>query len=286
MFLVVCALSAYLGAYFKRKGENLATREDIQKLTKEVEEVRTVYQKRIEDYRAELDRASTDESRKYDAKKASFLRASEAIAKALNYAMTLADRKLPSDGVTDPDLADFGPALVQLHYFAEYQTIEKALEFGRVFASSTGEILRAKVAALQYDWQIEWQQRQIVEGQKRLERLEEEMIILLRADVNHSLLPSLREAIQDVRQKVGAHHGAKGELIRKQMIATSQCRTVMVHQLPAILTLSRDMLLCARQELNFPIERDKYAALMDAQSAQAVDFLRSITRDIEQMVQD
>ena len=284
-FLVVGALGAFIGAYLKRKGENLATREDLQKLTKEVEEVKTTYQKQIEDYKAEIDRTKTDDARKYEAKKASFLRASEAIAKALNYAMTLADRKLPSDGKTDPDLADFGPALVQLHYFSEYQTIEKALEFGRVFTHSIGEILRARLGALQFDWQINWQQQQIDERQKRLERLDEEMLILLRADVNHPLLPSLREAIQEGHRQLAELHGGNSELIGKQMAATAGCRAIIIQQLPAIFALSRDMLLCARRELNLPIENERYAALMDAQGEQAIGFLRSLTRDLEQAAQ-
>ena len=54
LFVLLSGVAAYLGAYLRRKGENLATREDLQQLTKEVEDIKILYSKEIEDYKAEL----------------------------------------------------------------------------------------------------------------------------------------------------------------------------------------------------------------------------------------
>ncbi len=56
IFVFFCAVAAYLGAYVKKKGENLATIEDIKRLTDKVEEIKTTYSKQIEDYKAQLAR--------------------------------------------------------------------------------------------------------------------------------------------------------------------------------------------------------------------------------------
>ncbi len=42
-FLFGFIVNNYLPAYFSKKGENLATKEDIANITKQVEEVKTVY---------------------------------------------------------------------------------------------------------------------------------------------------------------------------------------------------------------------------------------------------
>lgn len=56
LVILLTGLAAYLGAYLKKKGENLATKEDIAELTRKVESVRTEYLKQLEDYKTELAR--------------------------------------------------------------------------------------------------------------------------------------------------------------------------------------------------------------------------------------
>jgi len=54
LFVLLSGIAAYLGAYLKQKGQNLASKEDIRGLTKQVEEVRNNYAKQLEDYKQEL----------------------------------------------------------------------------------------------------------------------------------------------------------------------------------------------------------------------------------------
>jgi hypothetical protein len=54
LFVLFCGIAAYFGAYIRKKGENLATIEDIRLLTEKVESIRTVYSKQVEDYKTEL----------------------------------------------------------------------------------------------------------------------------------------------------------------------------------------------------------------------------------------
>lgn len=55
LFILLSGVAAYLGAYLKKKGENLATKEDVNELTKEVEEIKEIYAKKLEDYRFEIE---------------------------------------------------------------------------------------------------------------------------------------------------------------------------------------------------------------------------------------
>lgn len=56
LFVLLSGVAAFFGAYLKKKGEHLATAEDLQILTKKVEEIKATYSKQIEDYKAEIDR--------------------------------------------------------------------------------------------------------------------------------------------------------------------------------------------------------------------------------------
>ena len=56
LFVLLSGIAAYVGAYLKKKGENLATTEDVRQLTEKVEEIKTTYSKQIEDYKQELSR--------------------------------------------------------------------------------------------------------------------------------------------------------------------------------------------------------------------------------------
>ena len=52
LFAVASGVGAYFGAYFRKKGSNLATKEDIGKITREVEAVRAAFTRDIEDRKA------------------------------------------------------------------------------------------------------------------------------------------------------------------------------------------------------------------------------------------
>jgi hypothetical protein len=54
LIIVFSATGGFLGAYLKKKAENLATKEDIEAITKKVEDVRSEYSKQLELHKATL----------------------------------------------------------------------------------------------------------------------------------------------------------------------------------------------------------------------------------------
>ncbi len=51
LWILVTGAGAYFGTYLREKGKNIATKEDIGKITEEIEKVRTSYAKQIEEIR-------------------------------------------------------------------------------------------------------------------------------------------------------------------------------------------------------------------------------------------
>ena len=58
LFVLLSGAAAYLGAYLKKKGENWATHEDVERLNRAVEDIKATYSKQLEDYKADLTRRS------------------------------------------------------------------------------------------------------------------------------------------------------------------------------------------------------------------------------------
>lgn len=56
ILIMLTGIAAYVGAYLKKKGENLASSEDLRRLTEKVEEIKSSYTMQIEDYKAQLTR--------------------------------------------------------------------------------------------------------------------------------------------------------------------------------------------------------------------------------------
>jgi glutaredoxin-related protein len=50
----ICGFAAYVGAYLKRRGENLATKEDIREVTNAVQQIEIAYAREIESHKIDL----------------------------------------------------------------------------------------------------------------------------------------------------------------------------------------------------------------------------------------
>lgn len=51
VYTIIVLFTQFVFSYYNEKGKNLATKEDVQELTKKVEEVKTIYAKELEEYK-------------------------------------------------------------------------------------------------------------------------------------------------------------------------------------------------------------------------------------------
>ncbi len=54
LILIISTIGAFLGSYLKKKAENFATKEDIEEITKKIEDIRSQYNAQLESYKASL----------------------------------------------------------------------------------------------------------------------------------------------------------------------------------------------------------------------------------------
>ena len=55
LILIAAGVGAFFGSYLKKKGENLATKEDIGGITKKIEAIRSEYNAQLESHKASLE---------------------------------------------------------------------------------------------------------------------------------------------------------------------------------------------------------------------------------------
>ena len=99
--LIASGLGAYFGSYLKKKGENLATREDVERLTAQVEEVKATISDRV-----------WNRQRQWEMKRDALYAAVDALARAHNALVELAAgyvtlRKTEADGASREIVSDW-----------------------------------------------------------------------------------------------------------------------------------------------------------------------------------
>jgi len=93
--------------------------------------------------------------------------------------------------------------------------------------------------------------------------LQEEIRALLFSDPKNSLILLHREQLAENFQSISDLQKRKAELFKNKYIETEKCRDVISRNLRIIYESSRDVLLLARKELNFPIEEENYSRIIN-----------------------
>lgn len=106
-------------------------------------------------HRIKEDRRKEQDERKFIAKKAAFVGAMDALITATQYYGAIANKNLPTDGASIPELAALGPALIQLHFYCEENTIKTAIKVGKVFRDASLKILEIKSDSIRCRVQVQ-----------------------------------------------------------------------------------------------------------------------------------
>jgi hypothetical protein len=209
------------------------------------------------------ERRKTKEEREFASKQAAFMAASEAAIRYIHYFLSLADRPLPTDGAVVEEVTDLAVALSRLHFYCGIETVEKAIQLGRVLDNALAEALTAKMAPSFSTEDLKCIEVQLSGFENTNAHIQEEIVAMLQSDPQNPLLVSHRERSAEVYEEMAALCERKCEIIRQQFVETEKCRDAIQRNTRAIYEASRDVLLLARRELSFPIDEARYKDVMD-----------------------
>lgn len=229
----------------------------------------------------QADRDKAAEDRRFIAKQDAFIQAADAMGSANLYLMNLADKNLPTDGEVDKELKDFVPAFIRPHFYCDFSTTEVCMNYGRTFTTCLEQVFRAKVASMQFDGEIGNNARTIERVNKSVDRFMEEYMILMRENSSHPLIPHVKAAIAADQGQLANLYSAQAELLAKKSGKVSECRRIAHEKFLPLNQFTKQLLLNARRELQFPIEEEKYAKMWDDNSSAASSFLSNFMHSIE-----
>lgn len=209
------------------------------------------------------ERRKNKEAREFTAKQGSLLAAADAVTRFLTYYMTIADRVLPQDGSVAEEITELGVALNRLHFYCSLETIEKSTQLGQVLNEVIAEAMMAKIPSAFIMEELKIIDLEISGLERTNAILQEEIRALLFSDPKNSLILLHREQLAENFQSISDLQKRKAELFKNKYIETEKCRDVISRNLRIIYESSRDVLLLARKELNFPIEEENYSRIIN-----------------------
>ena len=145
----------------------------------------------------------------------------------------------------------------------ELETIECANQLGTLFnfAVMTAMELKLSVGLLGEDMKV--LDLKIASHEATNGRLQQETEILLQSDPGNLLVARYKEQSAETFRHIAECHRKKSELAEQQYLLTEKCRDAVIQKMPELAEKFRDLQLCAREELKFKINRQKYKQVVN-----------------------
>lgn len=220
------------------------------------------------------EREKAKEEREFQAKQDALLGASEAICRFIDYFGRIPDIALEGGGKSVPESVNMGIALNKLHFYCTLPTITAVTKLGNSLNTALCAVLAAKVPA-----ELERSKTQGIDVRiKGLEKsaasVEANNLALLASNPNSPIIEHNHKQLADIHGESADFWRQKDEVFRSQTQLTEKCRDVMASHLPQIYKALRDILLLARDELSFDIEKEEYLKLMEESTQKVLSELQ------------
>ncbi|MBP6865769.1 MAG: hypothetical protein KBC32_10965 [Candidatus Didemnitutus sp.] len=236
---------------------------------------------------AQLDNArrEADRERKFRLKQEAFIAAADSALAVVNYISTLPDRPLPKNGEPPHEMAAFTSALAKLHFFAEQKTIETAIPAGRLFTTALMQVMQAKLPSAFTTEDINIADNQIAFWERQNAEIGQRITALTQSSPRDPQIAAMHQQSAENSRRLVEIHSAKGALIQKRLIEIEQCRDVAFKCARRIIPAMVELYLCARDELDFSIDPERYRALMMGESTATLNEVENFVRELREEIQ-
>lgn len=225
------------------------------------------------------------ENREFLAKQDALMKAAESVSRFIIYYTTLADRSLPSDGTVDKETIEMTISLNRLHFYCSLDTIEKSIQLSKILESAVLEAIRAKLPSAFIIEELKVIDFQISFLEKMNIRTQEEIKAILQSGTKDPIMVNHRQHLADNSRLIADLQPKRLDLIKQKYIETEKCRDVINNNLKVIYETLRDVLLIARQELSFPINKERYREIIDNQIESTTNNLERMFKDIRKQIE-
>ena len=230
------------------------------------------------------EREKIKEEREFSAKHEAFVSAIDAVIRFYHYYVSLPDKELPTDGNVPTEVTQMGVALSNLHFYCGLEAIKNSVAMSQVFNEAYAKAIRAKIPSAFIAAEIKSIEIQISGIETINNQIQQEILVLLSSNSSTSTLLAHRQQVSTNLKLLSELQLKKIELIKSKYKATEDCRDIIKGDLRAVNDSLRDALLVARAELNFPIDKQAYAALINQSTEKALASIEDLYTEIRAQV--
>jgi len=231
------------------------------------------------------ERKKAKEEREFTAKHDAFLAAGDAVSRFVNYYITLPDRVLPTNGVSDSEVTEMGLALNRLHFYCGFETIQRSMKMAKVLTLAFMKTLEAKLPAMFLTEEIKAIDMNVSNFEKINAKIDQVILVLIGSNPDSPMILFHREQLIKNYEEIAHMYEQKQTLIKDRYKAVEACRDVAIKDFREVQSAVQDLLLMARKELSFPINQGLYAKLMKENSDIAMESLESMYKRIRSEVE-
>jgi hypothetical protein len=222
------------------------------------------------------ERRKQREEREFLAKQDALMRVSDAVVRFVTFFVSIPDRELDQGGKIPAEVVDLSVALNRLHFYCGIEAVEGVVKLSRTLNLAFTEVMKARIPSGIIAGDLSALDIAISSLESMNQRTHQEVLVLLGSDPAGSQLGSRWERLAEGYDKLSDLHDKRANLIKDKYFATEACRDVVISQLPEVFQLLSSVLVLAREELGFSIDRDRYANLMNDHSEKMATVLKDL----------
>ena len=230
------------------------------------------------------ERRKQREEREFAAKQDALMRASDAVIRFITYFVSIPDRDIEQGGRVPAEVIDFGIALNKLHFYCGIDAVEGAVKLARILNLAFSEAMKARIPPGFIAGEISGLEIHISNLERMNDLAQREILALLQSHPASALIASLREHLAANCAQLADLHAKRSALTKAKYLATEVCRDVVIDQLPRVFEVLRDLLVLARDELGFSIDKDRYVTLMTDHADRMVALLNDLMSEVRRQV--
>ena len=266
-FIIYMIVKSFIPSYLSEKAKNLATKEDIGKITNEIESVKADYAEVLEELRSENQLKLAAIEREKTIKKEVYMDAVEAITRTQNMVVSFANLTLDDQSITSPLASDAGK-IAKVQVVGSKDTVKAVTRFMAAVGTTTLNLTLDRSELMQRKNSIEISERFRDKASQELERYIELMKNLnLAGNLDSDVWNTINQNIEFEQEVRDRNQSEIDDLYEKQTAEHLAFAKKCMDSFFEISELLPDAILSVRDELELDISNEEYLDIFNSNMA-------------------
>lgn len=261
IFAALTFAGGFFGAYFKRKGENYATKEDIECITDKVESVKADYAKILEEVKSDNQLKIASIEREKQLKKEVYMEAAEALTRSLNMKGNFANLNNSEESLTARLSSDSGK-IAKVQIVGTGDVVKAVTALMNAIGEVTMSLMLERKSLVHRKAAIEVQEEFRNRSRSEVDRY---ILIMknqnLEGNTDRTLWDTIDRSIEFENQQIKKYSDEIDRLSELQNKEHAEYSRKCMDTFFEVSSLVPEVVLSVRKDLDLDIEPDEYAEI-------------------------